>query len=112
MVDFAGGLLPLENIEELRFEAETGFFYVKQTTKTTHKFELAGKLVSYAEKVEGYLQPYRIKHLAGVKAKELFNIWAPIGDISVDDPPTGKIHFKSYGGVGKSFPVKAFEPGQ
>jgi hypothetical protein len=36
----------------------------------------------------------------------------PVNEISVDDPPTGKIHFKSLAGVTKTFPVEAFAVGQ
>ncbi|CAK9255842.1 unnamed protein product [Sphagnum jensenii] len=105
------GLLPLEYIEEVTYDEETGYFRVKQRSKSSHKFALADKLVSYADEVKGYLQPNRIKNLSGVHAKEFF-FWVPIGDISVDEPPTGKIHFKSYAGLGDSFSVEAFAPGQ
>ncbi|KAH8975081.1 hypothetical protein BDL97_01G137600 [Sphagnum fallax] len=106
-----GGLLPMEYIEEVTYDEETGYFRVKQRSKSSHKFALADKLVSYADEVKGYLQPNRIKNLSGVHAKEFF-FWVPIGDISVDEPPTGKIHFKSYAGLGDSFSVEAFAPGQ
>lgn len=91
--------MPLEYIEEVTYDEETGYFRVKQRSKSSHKFALADKLVSYADEVKGYLQPNRIKNLSGVHAKEFF-FWVPIGDISVDEPPTGKIHFKSYTGLG------------
>jgi hypothetical protein len=104
-------LLPLEDIEEVTYDEQTGYFRVKQRSKSSHKFALADKLVSYADEVKGYLQPNRIKNLSGVHAKEFF-FWVPIGDISVDEPPTGKIHFKSYAGLGDSFSVEAFAPGQ
>ncbi|KAH9563466.1 hypothetical protein CY35_05G127300 [Sphagnum magellanicum] len=36
-----GGLLPLEDIEEVTYDTKTGYFNVKQKAKTTHKFALA-----------------------------------------------------------------------
>ena len=45
------------------------------------------------------------------KAKELM-LWPPVNEMTVDDPPTGKIHFKSLAGVTKTFPVDAFAAGQ
>ncbi|KAJ6935683.1 hypothetical protein NC652_010642 [Populus alba x Populus x berolinensis] len=46
-----------------------------------------------------------IKKLKGVKAKELM-LWPPVSQIIVDDPPTGKVHFKSLAGITKTFPVE------
>lgn len=46
--------------------------------------------------------------LAGVKAKELL-IWLTLCDIYVDDPPTGKITFKTPTGLSRVFPVVAFQ---
>ncbi|CAK9227878.1 unnamed protein product [Sphagnum jensenii] len=37
----SGGLLPLEDIEEVTYDTKTGYFNVKQKAKTTHKFALA-----------------------------------------------------------------------
>ncbi|MED6108809.1 hypothetical protein PIB30_027633 [Stylosanthes scabra] len=51
------------------------------------------KLVSYDTEINGYVQKNKIKKLKGVKAKELM-LWPPVSEISVDDPPTAKIHFK------------------
>ncbi|OEL20247.1 hypothetical protein BAE44_0018734, partial [Dichanthelium oligosanthes] len=39
-------------------------------------------------------------------------LWAPVHEMTVDDPPTGKIHFKSLAGVTKTFPIDAFAAGQ
>ncbi|KAG6777151.1 hypothetical protein POTOM_016955 [Populus tomentosa] len=58
----------------------------------------------------GYITK-NIKKLKGVKAKELM-LWPPVSQIIVDDPPTGKVHFKSLAGITKTFPVEAFDAGQ
>ncbi|XP_057962615.1 uncharacterized protein LOC131154109 [Malania oleifera] len=102
------GLLPLQDIEECGHVKETGFVWMKQKKKTTHKFEKIGKLVSYEPVVTAYVETSRIKKLTGVKAKELL-IWITLTDIYVDDPPTGKITFKSTAGLSRTFPVSAFE---
>lgn len=81
-----------------------------------HKFELISKLVSYSTEITGYLEKKRIKKLKGVKAKELkakeLMLWPPVSEIIVEDPPTGKIQFKSLAGITKTFPVEAFAAGQ
>lgn len=78
-----------------------------QRKKVEHHF----KLVSYDVEITGYVQAKRIKRLKGVKAKKLM-LWPPVNEITVDDPPSGKIQFKSLAGVTKTFAVEAFAAGQ
>ena len=102
------GLLPLQDIEECGYVKETGFVWLKQKKSTTHKFEKIGKLVSYGTEVTAYVEPKKIKKLSGVKTKELL-VWITLTEIFVDDPPTGKITFKTPTGLFRTFPVSAFE---
>ncbi|KAG6406299.1 hypothetical protein SASPL_133899 [Salvia splendens] len=64
-------------------------------------------IIEYGAEVTAYVEQKRIKKLTGVKAKEML-MWLTICDIYVDDPPTGKITFKSPTGLSRSFPVNAF----
>ncbi|KAF6176070.1 hypothetical protein GIB67_000164 [Kingdonia uniflora] len=105
------GLLPLENVAEVGFVKETGYMWIIQAKKVEHNFKMIKKLVSYDIDIHGFIEKKRIKKLKGVKAKELM-LWPPVNEIIVDDPPTGKIHFKSLAGVTKTFPVEAFGIGQ
>lgn len=107
-IGLPNGLLPLKDMEECGYVKETGFVWLKQKRKTEHKFEKIGRLVSYAPEVTAYVEPNRIRKLTGVKTKELL-IWISLSDIYVDDPPTGKITFKTPAGLSRSFPVSAFE---
>ncbi|PIN19574.1 hypothetical protein CDL12_07741 [Handroanthus impetiginosus] len=102
------GLLPLANVVEVGFVRRTGYMWIQQQNKVEHKFKMISKLVSYDTEITGYVEKKRIKKLKGVKAKELM-LWPPVSDITVDDPPTGKILFKSLAGITKTFPVEAFE---
>ncbi|KAL3843553.1 hypothetical protein ACJIZ3_000956 [Penstemon smallii] len=102
------GLLPLQDIEECGYVKDTGFVWLKQKKKCQHKFEKIGRHVQYATEVTAYVELGKIKKLTGVKAKELL-VWMSISDIYVDDPPTGKITFKSPTGFFRSFPVAAFQ---
>ncbi|XP_062105874.1 uncharacterized protein LOC133817387 [Humulus lupulus] len=101
------GLLPLEGVVEVGFVKTTGFMWISQAKKIEHEFKMISKLVSYDTAIEGYVDKKRIKKLKGVKARELM-LWPPVGEITLDDPPTGKIHFKSFAGITKTFPVQAF----
>ncbi|KAL2468682.1 hypothetical protein Fot_50647 [Forsythia ovata] len=102
------GLLPLQDMEECGYVKETGFVWLIQKKKTEHKFEKIDRLVKYATEVTAYVEPNKIKKLTGVKTKELF-MWITLSDIYVDDPPTGKITFKTPTGLSRCFPVAAFE---
>ncbi|KAI5338238.1 PREDICTED: unknown [Prunus dulcis] len=101
------GVLPLAGVIEVGFVESTGYMWIVQEKKVEHEFKLISKLVSYDNEITGYIEKKRIKKLKGVKAKELV-LWPPVSEITVDEPPTGKIHFKSLAGITKTFPVEAF----
>lgn len=105
------GLLPLANVVEVGYVESTGYMWIVQQNKVEHEFKMISKLVSYDTEINGYVDKMKIKKLRGVKAKELM-LWPPVSEIRVDDPPTGKIHFKSLAGITKTFPVEAFAAGQ
>ncbi|KAL6994831.1 hypothetical protein U1Q18_004334 [Sarracenia purpurea var. burkii] len=107
-VGLPNGLLPLKDMVECGYVKETGFVWLKQKKKTEHKFDTVGKLVSYATEVTAYVEPNKIKKLTGVKTRELL-LWITLSDITVDDPPTGKITFKTPAGLSMTFPVSAFQ---
>lgn len=104
------GLLPLKDVIEVGFVRSSGYMWILQKAKVEHSFKMISKLVSYNTEIDGYVEKGRIKKLKGVKAKELI-LWPPVNEITVDDPPTGKIHFKSLAGITKTFPVEAFAAG-
>ncbi|KAG1365323.1 hypothetical protein COCNU_12G003230 [Cocos nucifera] len=102
------GLLPLKDIIECGHVEETGFVWLKQKKKIEHRFEKIGRLVSYAPEITAYVEKCKIKNLTGVKAKELL-IWVTLNEISVDDPPTGKLTCKGPAGFFRTYPTSAFE---
>ncbi|KAK7335446.1 hypothetical protein VNO80_27289 [Phaseolus coccineus] len=105
------GLLPLQDVIEVGHARGTGYMWIVQKKKVEHEFKKIKKLVSYDSEITGYVSKKKIKKLKGVKAKELM-LWPPVSEISLDDPPTGKIQFKSLAGITKTFPVEAFAAGQ
>ncbi|WOL02110.1 hypothetical protein Cni_G10829 [Canna indica] len=105
------GLLPLADVVEVGFVRSSGYMWIAQKRKVEHAFKMVSKLVSYDTEIHGYVEKGRIKKLKGVKAKELL-LWPPVNEITVDSPPSGKIHFKSLAGVTKTFPAEAFAAGQ
>ncbi|KAK0599581.1 hypothetical protein LWI29_006623 [Acer saccharum] len=105
------GLLPLADVIEVGFVRSSGYMWILQKKKVEHNFKMISKLVSYDTDITGYVNKKKIKKLKGVKAKELM-LWPPVNEIVVDDPPTGKIQFKSLAGITKTFPVEAFAAGK
>ncbi|PSS04838.1 Protein of unknown function DUF538 protein [Actinidia chinensis var. chinensis] len=105
------GLLPLADVVEVGFVRSTGYMWIVQKKKVEHSFKVISKLVSYDTDITGYVEKKQIKKLKGVKAKE-FMLWPPVSEITVDQPSTGKIQFKSLAGITKTFPVEAFAAGQ
>jgi hypothetical protein len=110
-VNLPGGLLPLKDVVESGYVKDTGFVWITQKKPIAHMFRKAGKQVAYGATIKGYLENRRLRDLTGVRAKEMF-IWAPIADISIGEETLDKIYFKSTMGLGKLFPVEAFEKGQ
>ncbi|GJX52983.1 plant/F25P12-18 protein [Tanacetum coccineum] len=107
-VGLPNGLLPLEDIEECGYVKDTGFVWLKQKKKREHKFEKVGRVAKYDNEVTAYVEKAKIKKLTGVKTKEMM-MWINLSEITVDDPPTGKITFKSPTGLFRTFPTSAFE---
>ncbi|KAK4286088.1 hypothetical protein QN277_002696 [Acacia crassicarpa] len=109
--ELPAGLLPLREVVEVGFVKATGYMWIVQKKKVEHEFKMISKLVSYDSEITGYISKKKIKKLKGVKAKELM-LWPPVSEITVADPPTGKVNFKSLAGITKTFPVEAFAAGQ
>ncbi|KAJ7295688.1 hypothetical protein O6H91_07G037800 [Diphasiastrum complanatum] len=106
-----GGLLPLDNIEECGVDRESGLIWIKAKKRVDHYFKKAGRTVIYGTEIRATIQKNHLRNLTGVRAKEYF-LSIPIGEILVDEPSSGKIHFKTFGGISKSFPVEAFAVGE
>ncbi|KAL0903931.1 hypothetical protein M5K25_025994 [Dendrobium thyrsiflorum] len=102
------GLLPLNELEEVGHNHETGFVWLKQKKRTDHTFKKIGRLVSYAPEVTAFVEDGRMKKITGVKSKEIL-IWVTLCDMYIDDHASGKITFKTPAGLSRSFPVSAFE---
>ncbi|KAL5989964.1 hypothetical protein ACLOJK_010859 [Asimina triloba] len=102
------GLLPLDDILEVGYNRDAGFVWLRQKAKRDHVFRKIGKTVSYAPEVTAFVEERRMKKMTGVKSKELL-IWISLSEMFIEDPATGKITFKTPAGLGRTFPVSAFE---
>lgn len=104
---FPRGVLPLQDLVECGRVHETGFVWMKQKAPYEHFFAATNTRVSYGFEVTAYVSKNKMKKMTGVKSKQLL-LWVPIVEMSIEDPATHKIYFKTPVGIGKSFPVTAF----
>lgn len=104
---FPKGVLPLQDLEECGRVKESGFVWMKQRAPYEHFFVGTNSRVSYMTEVTAYVEKFRMKKMTGVKSKQMF-LWVPISEMSIEDPSSNKIHFKTPMGIGKSFPITAF----
>ncbi|KAJ3686310.1 hypothetical protein LUZ61_015474 [Rhynchospora tenuis] len=102
------GLLPLNDLEEVGYNRSTGFVWLKQKKETTHNFKKIGRNVWYAKEVTAFVEDKKMKRMTGVKAKELL-IWIGLTSMVIDDPEGKKLTFQTPTGIGRTFPVDAFE---
>ncbi|XP_022733704.1 uncharacterized protein LOC111287418 [Durio zibethinus] len=104
---FPKGVLPLQDLEECGRVRETGFVWMKQKAPYEHFFVGTNTRVSYSTEVTAYVEKFKMKKMTGVKSKQVF-LWVPITEMSIEDPASNKIYFKTPMGIGKSFPITAF----
>ncbi|KAG1330304.1 hypothetical protein COCNU_02G002720 [Cocos nucifera] len=102
------GLLPLSGLEEVGYNRATGFVWMKQRKGSQHVFKKIGRTVSYATEVTAFVEDRRMSRMTGVKTKELL-IWVSLSDMYIDDSDHTMITFKTTTGIGRSYPVAAFE---
>lgn len=107
-LDLPNGLLPLEDIEEVGRNKETGFVWLKQKKAVTHFWRKIGRHVIYDKEITAVVEKHKMKKVTGVKSKELL-IWVAIGEIYIVEKDPQKIEFKNPTvGIARSFPVSVF----
>ncbi|CAM0880361.1 unnamed protein product [Alopecurus aequalis] len=102
------GLLPLADMEEVGYNRATGFVWLRQKKALTHTFKQIGRQVSYAAEVTAVVEDRKMKRMTGVKSKEML-IWVTLCDMYIDKDDQSKITFKTPTGLGRTFPVSAFQ---
>ncbi|CAB1184545.1 unnamed protein product [Spirodela intermedia] len=102
------GLLPIENVEEIGINRQTGFVWLRQKKALNYPFRKAGRLVSYGAEVTGFVEDRRMRRVTGVKSREML-IWIPLGEFFVNPKDTTKITFRTPAGLSKTYPASAFE---
>lgn len=107
-MDLPNGLLPLKDLDESGYIKETGFVWLKQKKPVEYYNKKIKRIVVYGTEITAYVEKHKMKKMTGVRCKELF-MWINLTEMSIADASSQKIYFKSSFGVGKSFPINAFE---
>ena len=107
-MDLPRGLLPLKDLEESGYVKETGFVWLQQKKPVEYYNKNIKRVVVYGTEITAYVEKHKMKKMTGVRSKELF-MWINLTEMSIADASSRKIYFKSSFGIGKSFPIKAFE---
>ncbi|MCO5554371.1 hypothetical protein L7F22_007901 [Adiantum nelumboides] len=104
-----GGLLPLDDIEEVGYVEATGYFWVQQKKAKQHYFPLISKTCHYETLVTGRFENGCLRDLSGITSKEALFVWLSIAHIFTNpDKHPGQIYFKTQSGLGKWLPADAF----
>ncbi|EEF43375.1 uncharacterized protein LOC8275574 [Ricinus communis] len=104
---FPKGVLPLKDLVECGRVRETGFVWMKQKAPYEHFFVKTNSKVSYDIEVTAYVEKLKMKKMTGIKSKQML-LWVPISEMSIENPSSKKITFKTPMGIGKSYPISAF----
>ncbi|WOK99000.1 hypothetical protein Cni_G07712 [Canna indica] len=105
---FSKGVLPLKNLEECGWVKETGFMWMKQKEPYEHFFKGTNTRVRFEKEVTLFVEKKRMKKMTGLRSKQVL-LWVPIVEMGLNEPDEAKIYFKSAVGIGRSFPVSAFD---
>ncbi|XP_043705328.1 uncharacterized protein LOC122655175 [Telopea speciosissima] len=83
-------LLLVDEMEEIGYNREIGFFWMKLKRAQKYKFPKVGDTLHGIE-IMGFMEPRRLKDLKGVTAKELFLTFS-MAEMCIKDPSSGKIN--------------------
>ncbi|CAA6665834.1 unnamed protein product [Spirodela intermedia] len=96
------GLLPIENVEEIGINRQTGFVWLRQKKALNYTFRKAGRLVSYGAEVTGFVEDRRMRRVTGVKSREML-VWIPLGEFFVN-PKDSTNHLQDARGTLEDLP--------
>ncbi|EMS65884.1 hypothetical protein TRIUR3_25604 [Triticum urartu] len=69
-------------MEEFGYNRAAGFMWLVQRKKTEHTFKKVKQTVSYAGEVTAFVEPGKLRKIAGVKTKKLF-LWLSVVEVHV-----------------------------
>ena len=101
------GLFPMDDIEEVGYNHESGFVWIVQKNKKKHTFKKINQTVSYDTVVTAFVEKGKIKNVTGVKIEELSLV-----EVFVDESSADKVTIKTDAGLSDTHDASVFALGE
>ena len=102
-----GGLFPMDDIEEVGHNCESGFVWMLQKKKNEHTFKKINQTVSYDTEVTAFVEKGKMKKVTGVKVEEFSLV-----DVYVDESSADKVTIKTDTGLSDTHDAAVFALGE
>ncbi|VAI33824.1 uncharacterized protein [Triticum aestivum] len=101
------GLFPMDDIEEVGHNCESGFVWMLQKKKNKHTFNKLNQTVSYDTEVTAFVEKGKMKKVTGVKIEEVSLV-----DVYVDESSADKVTVKTDTGLSDTHDAAVFALGE
>ena len=101
------GLFPMDDIEEVGHNCESGFVWMLQKKKNEHMFNKLNQTVSYDTEVTAFVEKGKMKKVTGVKIEDMSLV-----EVYVDDSSADKVTIKADTGLSDTHDAAVFALGE
>ncbi|XBI82155.1 hypothetical protein VPH35_090908 [Triticum aestivum] len=102
------GLFPMDDIEEVGHNCESGFVWMLQKKKNKHMFNKLNQTVSYDTEVTAFVEKGKMKKVTGVKVEDLYSLV----EVYVDESSADKVTIKTDTGLSETHDAPVFAVGE
>ncbi|KAF7066214.1 hypothetical protein CFC21_072235 [Triticum aestivum] len=102
------GLFPMDDIEEVGHNCESGFVWMLQKKKNEHMFNKLNQTVSYDTEVTAFVEKGKMKKVTGVKVEDLYSLV----EVYVDESSADKVTIKTDTGLSETHDAPVFAVGE
>ena len=102
------GLFPMDDIEEVGHNCESGFVWMLQKKKNEHMFNKLNQTVSYDTEVTAFVEKGKMKKVTGVKVEDLYSLV----EVYVDESSADKVTIKTDTGLSDTHDAAVFALGE
>ena len=102
------GLFPMDDIEEVGHNCESGFVWILHKKKKEHMFNKLNQTVSYDTEVTAFVEKGKMKKVTGVKIEDLYSLV----EVYVDESSADKVTVKTDTGLSDTRDAAVFALGE
>ena len=102
------GLFPMDDIEEVGHNCESGFVWMLQKKKNEHMFNKLNQTVSYDTEVTAFVEKGKMMKVTGVKVEDLYSLVEGY----VDESSADKVTIKTDTGLSETHDAPVFAVGE